>query len=690
MKTTAKSLITTLAIITICAASAFAQGTAFTYQGRLSAFGTNANGFYDLRFNVYDALSGGSLVAGPKTNSPVLVSNGIFTVTIDFGSGVFTGPQRFLEIGARTNGVAVAFSVLSPRQELTPTPYAITSENLDGSLPASQLTGTLPSGLLAGTYANPVTFNNPADVFAGNGTAITNVNAVSLQGLGPNSFWKVLGNAGTTPGLNFAGTTDNQPFELKANSTRALRLEPGQIFSGFYIPNVIGGSPANFSQAGTVGNFIGGGGSAGEGYTNSTSGGNYDTIAGGVNNQITNSYEATIGGGYNNTVGNTLGTIGGGYGNAALGNAATVPGGYNNLALGAGSFAAGENAQALHDGSFVWADLSSNSSFGSGGANQFVVRSSFMGINRNFPLSGNEFFGITTPLSNTWGGMYIQTPSTGRPFYGYNNPSGTAWTELDGTDTNKWKIYNGGYQLAVTTSGQVGIGTMTPTDKLDVEGTVRINDNPLYLRGGTDHNHGIAYSNVVSGISIDGPFIWGYNGGALGGVTTVNPDVVTLHWDWQGNVWISNNCSVATLTIRGGADLAEPFQITATDQAATEGSVLVIDEDNPGHLKLSDRPYDTRVAGVISGANGVNPGIQMQQQGLIEGGKNVALTGRVYVQADASFGAIKPGDMLTTSSTPGHAMKVSNHAKAQGAILGKAMTGLKNGRGSVLVLVTLQ
>src|SRR5439155_8452257 len=96
------------------------------------------------------------------------------------------------------------------------------------------------------------------------------------------------------------------------------------------------------------------------------------------------------------------------------------------------------------------------------------------------------------------------------------------------------------------------------------------------------------------------------------------------------------------------------------------------------------------VAGEVSGANGVNPGIQMQQQGLIEGRKNVALTGRVYVQADASGGAIKPGDLLTSSSVPGHAMRVADHAKAQGAILGKAMSSLKEGKGMVLVLVTLQ
>jgi hypothetical protein len=146
----------------------------------------------------------------------------------------------------------------------------------------------------------------------------------------------------------------------------------------------------------------------------------------------------------------------------------------------------------------------------------------------------------------------------------------------------------------------------------------------------------------------------------------------------------------SSITIEGGSDLAEPFKITAGDGEVLQGAVVVIDEQNPGHLKLSDQDYDTHVAGVVSGANGINPGIQMQQQGLLDGGKNVALTGRVYVQADTSNGCIKPGDLLTTSKTPGHAMKVTDHARAQGAILGKAMTGLSEGKGMVLVLVTLQ
>ena len=147
------------------------------------------------------------------------------------------------------------------------------------------------------------------------------------------------------------------------------------------------------------------------------------------------------------------------------------------------------------------------------------------------------------------------------------------------------------------------------------------------------------------------------------------------------------NFSVASLTIRGGADLAEPFPM---DETIEEGSVVVIDEDQAGRLKQSTRAYDRQVAGIVSGANGINPGISLKQEGVLDQGRNVALTGRVYVKADARHGAIKPGDLLTTSDLPGHAMKVLDHTKAQGAILGKAMTSLTTGQGTVLVLVTLQ
>jgi len=91
-----------------------------------------------------------------------------------------------------------------------------------------------------------------------------------------------------------------------------------------------------------------------------------------------------------------------------------------------------------------------------------------------------------------------------------------------------------------------------------------------------------------------------------------------------GTAYVNGNASVCTLTIRGGCDLAEPF--ATTEPQIEKGSVVVIDPKHPGKLKLSNTAYDTRVAGVISGANGINPGIALHQEGALEGGQNVALS----------------------------------------------------------------
>jgi hypothetical protein len=157
----------------------------------------------------------------------------------------------------------------------------------------------------------------------------------------------------------------------------------------------------------------------------------------------------------------------------------------------------------------------------------------------------------------------------------------------------------------------------------------------------------------------------------------------------SGNLFIGGEATVKVLTITGGADIAEPFQMSH-EKAIPAGAVVVIDEENSGHLKMSGQAYDKRVAGIVSGANGINPGLALHQQGVVEGGQNIALSGRVYVRGDATESPIKPGDLLTTSSRAGHAMAVRDFERAQGAILGKAMSGLDTGQGMVLVLVTLQ
>jgi hypothetical protein len=221
---------------------------------------------------------------------------------------------------------------------------------------------------------------------------------------------------------------------------------------------------------------------------------------------------------------------------------------------------------------------------------------------------------------------------------------------------------------------------------LSITGNIRMNDRDIILRGGSDNNHGIGWKSSFAGINIDGPVAYGWSGGALG--ATGGGEKIALRWNSTGDVLVSGYTTTKALTITGGADVAEPFPIAGTN--VLEASVVAIDEDHPGRLKLSDRPYDTRVAGVVSGANGIKPGLSLRQEGALSDGQNVALSGLVYVRADAGPGAIRPGDLLTTSSLPGHAMKATDPVRSQGAILGKAMTGLAEGRGLVLILVSLQ
>jgi hypothetical protein len=157
--------------------------------------------------------------------------------------------------------------------------------------------------------------------------------------------------------------------------------------------------------------------------------------------------------------------------------------------------------------------------------------------------------------------------------------------------------------------------------------------------------------------------------------------------------YFAGRTSTDVLEIRGGSDLSERFHVrTANEEIIPDsGMVVCIDPELTGCLRVSSKAYDRTVAGIIAGAGGIRTGMLMGQEDSEADGKiPVALTGRVYCWVDASAGAVIPGDLLTTSDTPGHAMKVLNHSKAQGAILGKAMSSLKKGKGLVLVLVTLQ
>lgn len=132
-----------------------------------------------------------------------------------------------------------------------------------------------------------------------------------------------------------------------------------------------------------------------------------------------------------------------------------------------------------------------------------------------------------------------------------------------------------------------------------------------------------------------------------------------------------------------GADVAEEFVVVP---GLTPGTVVVLEPD--GRLTASTRPYDTRVAGIISGAGDRRPALVLDR-GAGESRLPLAVAGKAWCQADAGEHRIEVGDLLTTSDATGMAMRVVDRVQAIGAIIGKALTPLSHGRGQVLVLVGL-
>ena len=185
-------LLTALILSTL---GVFAQGTAFTYQGRLNDGANPANGSYDLTFSVWTNSSGPAQVGGTLTNASSAVSNGLFTVTLDFGNQ-FPGAARWLEIGVRTNGGG-AFATLSPRQPITATPYAIRAASAASATVAAIVTGGVPASQITGTLADAQLSANVA--LRGGGNAFTGNQTITAGNVG-------IGTATPSATLDVAGT----------------------------------------------------------------------------------------------------------------------------------------------------------------------------------------------------------------------------------------------------------------------------------------------------------------------------------------------------------------------------------------------------------------------------------------------------------------------------------------------------
>jgi len=504
MKLTGLFLLT-LGILNSQLSTAHAQGTAFTYQGRLNSGGSPASGVYDYRFKLYSDALGNTQVGSSYLTNGIGVTNGLFVTTIDFGAGIFTGANYWLEVDVRTNG-AGGYTTLAPLQAVAPTPYAVfagSASNVLGTLPVSQL----PTSVVTNN-ATGLTLNGS---FTGNGANVTNVNAATLNGLTAASFWKLGGN-NVLPG-QVLGSTNGQPLQLVANGSPILRLVPDGTSWGS--PIIIGGSSANYAASGALGSFIGGGGATN--YFGNPPQGNsvygwFGVVVGGVAN--TNYATAgTIGGGYQNQIGDAgsivhaqVATVGGGQNNWADAYVSTVAGGTGNLTTGPGSFIGGGG---LGQNYGTWGNTASGFDSVVGGG----VHNTASGTNTS--ISGgqqNTASGDYATVGGGYGNMSSGNGAfvggggyTGFNYYG-NVAAGTAATIVGGIGNSASGIgafiggggYDGSYLQANTASGNasvIGGGVANQaTNGYSVVGGGYGN-----ISGGYESFVGAGYGNIASG-----------------------------------------------------------------------------------------------------------------------------------------------------------------------------------------------
>jgi hypothetical protein len=190
-----------------------------------------------------------------------------------------------------------------------------------------------------------------------------------------------------------------------------------------------------------------------------------------------------------------------------------------------------------------------------------------------------------------------------------------------------------------------------------------------------------------------GPGMWAesVNGEGLHALshngTGIHAIGASLAAQFDGAVQVNGTLTVSVDIVLGGADFAEDFAIAAIENVEP-GTVMVVGEN--GTLRPSETSYDRKVAGVISGGGDYRPGLILDRQHSADRRLPLAMVGKVWCKADAQYGAIAVGDLLTSSPTLGHAMKAVDPTKAFGAVIGKALASLQSGRGLVPILVALQ
>ncbi len=318
--------------------------------------------------------------------------------------------------------------------------------------------------------------------------------------------------------------------------------------------------------------------------------------------------------------------------------------------------------------------------------------------------SGAVGIGTSTPQST----LHVRQPGDARIKVESTNNLATIELISDGgngvslyspDDSDDFRCWvNGADRLSIRSTGAVGIGTNAPISLLELRGvqgetsttyeqlqTFSVSGGPIgsFYRDYNGMRNYLGLESYNVGNTLKNPLVLQEFGGDVG-IGTTTP---------QARLHVIGTTRTGVLEITGGSDVAEPYDIAPAGEIAPQaGMVVAIDPARVGQLRVASRAYDRTVAGIISGANGVSPGLTLAQTGTVAAGSMpVANVGRVWCWADADAGgAIEAGDLLTSSNTAGHAMKAVDPDRSHGAVIGKAMSSLPRGKGLVLVLVALQ
>ncbi len=667
----------TLTFLSLC--SIFAQiPTLLNQQGLLTdSLGTPLNGVFPMVFNIYTDSTVGTLMF-TQSFPGVPVNKGGYSVNLSV-SAVNFNQQLWME-------TQVGTSTLLPRIRLTSAPYSLNSLSLLG-----------PSSLATGTNAIAGGTNNRARgaysvVSGGGGATAGDSNSVTGSfGVVGGGKSNIASGSSVVAGGQLNQATGNSTTIAGGYNNTAIGSQSavggGWLNNATGLQSTIAGGQSNAAIGDK--SFIGGG-------LSNSADGDYSTTAGGAYNHAYGNKSFVGGGEYNKARGNFSSVLGGGSAtiadsNSAIGNYSTVTGGSGNVATGDYSFAAGRNAKASDYGSFVWNSASSD--FSSTDSSQFLINA-----------SGGVGIGTSSPDQI----LHVRTSSSASSVNNATVEIEAAGTNVDADasilfnlgKTNNLELFPETWSLGVNDSDNQFVlskrGTLAydPLWKVDPDGTMRLFNTDgiaavkfLAEEGTTGAQLELKEKSGGFGIVLDAE-----EGAADGGADISMYDGtgnVTINFDANFDGSGKGRVTTDELSITGGSDFAEPFELTE-ETSVEPGTVMSIDVNEEGKLKMSEKAYDKKVAGIISGAGGVNPGITLRQEGILSGNTMVAIAGRVYCKVDASYGAVEPGDLLTTSNTPGHAMKANDPDKSHGTIIGKAMTSMKTGKGLVLVLVNLQ